>query len=186
MDIEIKRSNLSISIQNFRSQLKSDFCGCWFLITDFQRMKLIGQFLNLGEENIRKNTRCCLFKIWLKLVHNDPEAEAKRSFAQRRISRQKEPVLRRLRETPLGFCLRVIVKKFHPNLEKTKSSVLSFILINLCNTLYKLVVSLRFKKRKVSTIVGLTRQCFTQGCNARKVISEVYTSFVLQCTVSGR
>ena len=25
-----------------------------------------------------------------------------------------------------------------------------------------------------------------QGCNARKVISEVYTSFVLQCTVSGR
>ena len=25
-----------------------------------------------------------------------------------------------------------------------------------------------------------------QGCKARKVISEVYTSFVLQCTVSGR
>ena len=25
-----------------------------------------------------------------------------------------------------------------------------------------------------------------QGCNARKVISEVYASFVLQCTVSGR
>ena len=25
-----------------------------------------------------------------------------------------------------------------------------------------------------------------QGCNSRKVISEVYTSFVLQCTVSGR
>ena len=25
-----------------------------------------------------------------------------------------------------------------------------------------------------------------QGYNARKVISEVYTSFVLQCTVSGR
>ena len=25
-----------------------------------------------------------------------------------------------------------------------------------------------------------------QGFNARKVISEVYTSFVLQCTVSGR
>ena len=24
-----------------------------------------------------------------------------------------------------------------------------------------------------------------QGCNARKVISEVYTSFVLQCTLSG-
>ena len=25
-----------------------------------------------------------------------------------------------------------------------------------------------------------------QGCNAMKVNSEVYTSFVLQCTVSGR
>ena len=25
-----------------------------------------------------------------------------------------------------------------------------------------------------------------QGCKARKVISEVYTSFALQCTVSGR
>ena len=25
-----------------------------------------------------------------------------------------------------------------------------------------------------------------QGCNVRKVISELYPSFVLQCTVSGR
>ena len=25
-----------------------------------------------------------------------------------------------------------------------------------------------------------------QGCNARKVISEVYASLVLQCTISGR
>ena len=30
------------------------------------------------------------------------------------------------------------------------------------------------------------REGFSQGCNARKVISEVYTSFVLQCTVTGR
>ena len=27
---------------------------------------------------------------------------------------------------------------------------------------------------------------FGQECNERKVISEVYASFVLQCTVSGR
>ena len=27
---------------------------------------------------------------------------------------------------------------------------------------------------------------FNQGFNAREVISEVYTSFVLQCTVSAR
>jgi len=30
------------------------------------------------------------------------------------------------------------------------------------------------------------RDDFKQGYNARKVISEVYASFVLQCTVSGR
>ena len=29
-------------------------------------------------------------------------------------------------------------------------------------------------------------QYCTQGCNARKVISEVYASFVLPCTVFGR
>ena len=27
---------------------------------------------------------------------------------------------------------------------------------------------------------------FLQGCNVRKVISELYASFVLQCTVSGQ
>jgi len=36
-----------------------------------------------------------------------------------------------LRETPLGFWLRVNVNEFHPNPEKTTSSVLSVILINL-------------------------------------------------------
>ena len=40
-------------------------------------------------------------------------------------------ILHRLRETPLGFCLRVIVNEFHTNLEKTTYSVLSVILINL-------------------------------------------------------
>ena len=29
-------------------------------------------------------------------------------------------------------------------------------------------------------------ECYNQGYNARKVISEVYASFVLQRTVSGR
>ena len=28
--------------------------------------------------------------------------------------------------------------------------------------------------------------CYNQGTNARKVISEVYAFFVLQCTVFGR
>ena len=37
------------------------------------------------------------------------------SRSRRRITRQREPVLRRLRETPLGFCLRVIVNEFYPN-----------------------------------------------------------------------
>ena len=33
-----------------------------------------------------------------------------------RNTRQREPVLRRLRETPLGFGLRVILNEFHSNL----------------------------------------------------------------------
>ena len=79
------------------------------------------------------NPRCRLFKIWMELVNNNPEAETQRSFARRRrITRQRKPVLRRLRETPLSFCLRVIVNEFHPNLEKMTSSVQSVILINLC------------------------------------------------------
>ena len=46
--------------------------------------------------------------------------------------REREPVLRRLRVTPLGFWLRVIVKETHIDHEKTTSSVLYVILINLC------------------------------------------------------
>ena len=40
-------------------------------------------------------------------------------------------ILRRLRETPVGFCPWVNVNDFIPNLEKTTFSVLSVILINL-------------------------------------------------------
>ena len=42
-----------------------------------------------------------------------------------------ETVLHRLRITPLGFSLWVIVNEKHINLEKTTYSVLSVILINL-------------------------------------------------------
>ena len=35
-------------------------------------------------------------------------------------------------------------------------------------------------------LIVYKRSGLDQGCNARKVISEVYTSFVLQCTVSGQ
>ena len=35
-------------------------------------------------------------------------------------------------------------------------------------------------------ILHVKKDSGMQGCNARKVISEVYTSLVLQCTVSGR
>ena len=44
---------------------------------------------------------------------------------------ERELVLRRLRVTPLGFCLRVIVNDKHINLKKTTYCVLSVILINL-------------------------------------------------------
>ena len=38
----------------------------------------------------------------------------------------------------------------------------------------------------ITTCSSSLRGIYQQGCNARKVISEVFTSFVLQCTVSGR
>jgi len=41
---------------------------------------------------------------------------------------EREPVLRQLRVTPLGFCLRVIVHETNINPEKSTSSVL-FVLI---------------------------------------------------------
>ena len=65
---------------------------------------------------------------------NNSEAETCKgvSRSRRRISRRRESVLCRLRETPLGFCLRVILDAFHPNLEKTTSSVLSVFWIDLC------------------------------------------------------
>ena len=53
------------------------------------------------------------------------------SSSWRRITRQIEHVLRQLRETTLGFLLRVIVNEFHTKVEKTTSSVLSVIFIKL-------------------------------------------------------
>jgi len=54
---------------------------------------------------------------------------------QRRITRQRES-MRCLLGTPLGICLKLIVNKKTLNLEKTTSSVLSVILINLQPQLY--------------------------------------------------
>ena len=45
-------------------------------------------------------------------------------------STQREPVIRRLRVTLLGFCRRVVVNEAYINLEKTTSSFQSVILIN--------------------------------------------------------
>ena len=57
-------------------------------------------------------------------VPNNPEAEAKRSYAH---APEREPVLRRMRLTSLGCCLRVIVNEKPLNLWKTTSSFLSVI-----------------------------------------------------------
>jgi len=50
---------------------------------------------------------------------------------RRIITKKRKPVLRGLSEIFLDFCLRVIMHKFHPYLEKTTSSVLSVLLFNL-------------------------------------------------------
>ena len=67
------------------------------------------------------------FKICLKLRQKLRGVLRSRCI----ITRQRESVLRRLHEAAQGFCLRVIVNEFHPNLEKTTSCVLSVLLINL-------------------------------------------------------
>ena len=64
-----------------------------------------------------------------KLIHINPEAEAQ---SVKNYKTDREPVLRRLRETPLGYFLRVIMNEFNPNLEKTTNSALSVVSINLC------------------------------------------------------
>ena len=64
-------------------------------------------------------------------MHNNPEAESQRSYAHAALNYKTErrPVLRDMRVTPLGFCLRVIVHENLLNLEKTTSSVLSVLLL---------------------------------------------------------
>ena len=76
--------------------------------------------------NNRQNTRCNIYKIQGFFVHNNPETEPKRSYAH---APGKEPVLRRMRVTPLGFCLRAYVNEKPLNLEKMINSVLSVLLI---------------------------------------------------------
>ena len=53
-------------------------------------------------------------------LHNNPEAKAQRSYAH-------VLELRRMRVTPFGFCLRVIMKEKPQHLEKTTFTVLSVI-----------------------------------------------------------
>ena len=58
-------------------------------------------------------------------VHNNPEAvDKKKGYAH---APKRGLVLRRIRVTPLGFCLWIIVNEKPSNLEKTTSSVLSVI-----------------------------------------------------------
>jgi len=80
-------------------------------------------------------------------------------------------ILRRLRETSLGFCLRVIVNDFHSNLEKTTSRVLSVIIINLC---FKI------------TDVGISSDLPFKECHVWFTLKtcEIYRSFTYFCKCS--
>jgi len=71
------------------------------------------------------------------------------------------------------------------------------ILIHTFGAYFGLAVSLALRNQKVELSFNLEEPRYTsditsllgisfQGYNARKVISEVYAPFVLQCTVSGR
>ena len=63
--------------------------------------------------------------LWV-FVHNNPEAEAQRSY--KHALSLYVVIQRCLRGTPLSFCFRVIVIEKHLIFEKTTSSVL-FILL---------------------------------------------------------
>ena len=60
------------------------------------------------------DTRCRLFKIWMKLVHAIILRQKPRGVlhSRRRTGSLSIVILRRLRKTPMGFCLRVIVNEF--------------------------------------------------------------------------
>ena len=60
-------------------------------------------------------------------VHNNPEAEAQRSFTQAELNYKKER--ESMHVTSLGFCLRVIVNKKLLNREKTTFRVLSVLFV---------------------------------------------------------
>ena len=66
------------------------------------------------------------FQDSMVFVHNHPDAEVKRSNVH---AQEREPVLPRIRLTPLGFCLGVIVNEKPLHFEKTTSSVLSMLLL---------------------------------------------------------
>ena len=71
-------------------------------------------------------TQDVVFSMYVCFVHNNPEAVAQRSYAQSAQNKTyREPVIRRLRVTPLGFCLRVIMNETDINLDTP-----SFILLN--------------------------------------------------------
>ena len=97
-----------------------------------QRNKLISF---CSESQINNNTDRTLGVVFSRFrcffVHNNSEAEAKRSYAHAALNFKTKihPVQRRMSVTPFGFCLRVIVNKKHLNLEKTTPSVLSVLFL---------------------------------------------------------
>ena len=81
---------------------------------------LIHRLINITERVLDVG----FFKIWMKT----PVSFAQSAYNGLSLSCNST----RLRQTPPGFCLRVMmVNEFHPNLEKTTPSVLSVILITL-------------------------------------------------------
>ena len=82
-------------------------------------MKQLYIINNMNSYKYRQNTRCRLFNFKGFFVHNNPEAEAQRSYAH------ALSLFCHQRVTPLGFGLRLIGNENPQNLEKTISSVLS-------------------------------------------------------------
>ena len=75
-----------------------------------------------------------------------------------------------------GFTVCISKRFYHA--EKLQKKVFGQVIKAKCLLLLQDIETRRLSERQ--------REGFSQGWNARKVISEVYASFVLQCTVTGR
>ena len=160
---------------------------------------------NYTENVFKSQTFCCQYTSSFQRSNNWLWLGASKSIQRYRWERENgklENVLPGVYRWVMGiqtnkqtFCSNKMLAKFH---QFFISNTL-FIMFTICllfRNLFDTNIMLWVSPTVLMTLIvtywwvyidqGHSKKRQTQGYNARKVISEVYTSFVLQCTVSGR